>query len=122
MSKSPGRIKLSAFVPGPETVPAVAAPPQAAPIAPAAPPPAAPVEPDAPLMRAPSKLERTVGVTPFVTFLSPKDKRRLKILAAETGLSFQDIGIEALSMFLRARGLPPLERVKASVPDGRKKR
>ena len=120
MAKRSARISLSQLVDGPEASPAPAEPERIEPAAA----PASSAEPEIvdALARSPSKLEQVAGVVPFVIHISPEDKRRLRILAAETGLKFQDIGIEGISMFLRARGLPGLERVKASVPDGRKKR
>ena len=117
MTKRPGRRSLADYIDGPESAP------PAPPAAPNAPEPAAPAEPEPVdvLGRAPAKLAQATGLTQFVFHLSVADKRRLKVLCAETGLSFQTIGIEGVNMFLKARGLPGLERVNASVPPGRKK-
>lgn len=113
MTKRPGRISLSDFVDGPDEAPPVPTPPAETPAGPAI------VEVSS---HAPSKLAQAAGIEAFVFHLSTADKRRMRIVAAETGLKLQDIGVEALNMWLAARGLPPLERVKANVPDGRKRR
>lgn len=67
-----------------------------------------------------SEGETVREIVPLTIHITPEDRMRLKILSAQTGLSLQKIGLEAFSLFLAAKGLPGLERVNASVPDGRK--
>ncbi len=64
----------------------------------------------------------TAKIVPVSVLVSPKDRKRLRQLSLDTGLSIQKLGHEAFNRMLEARGLPPLEAVSANVPSGRSKR
>lgn len=61
-------------------------------------------------------------IVPVSVLVSPQDRKRLRQLSLDTGLSIQKLGHEAFNKMLEARGLPPLEAVSANVPSGRSKR
>ena len=61
-------------------------------------------------------------IVPVSLLVSPEDRKRLRQLSLDTGLSIQKLGHEAFNKMLEARGLPPLEPVSANVPSGRSKR
>ncbi len=61
-------------------------------------------------------------IVPVNVFMTPGDRKRLRQLSLDTGLSVQRLGHEAWNLLLEARGLPPLEPVAANVPSGRLKR
>ncbi|ALN75808.1 ribbon-helix-helix domain-containing protein [Aureimonas sp. AU20] len=61
-------------------------------------------------------------IVPVSVLVSPEDRKRLRQLSLDTGLSIQKLGHEAFNMMLEARGLPPLEPVSANVPSGRSRR
>ncbi len=69
-----------------------------------------------------SALERQAGVVPLTIHVAPGDRKRLKQLSLDSGRSLQSLGIEAWSLLMQSRGLPPLAPTKANVPDGRRKR
>ena len=60
-----------------------------------------------------------VAVNVLVT---PADRRRLRQLSLDAGLSLQKLGHEAWNLLLKQRGLEPLESVSANVPSGRRRR
>lgn len=62
------------------------------------------------------------AIVPVNVLVTPADRKRLRQLSLDTGLSVQRLGHEAWNMLLEARGLPPLEPVAANVPSGRLKR
>ncbi len=97
---------LADVVSGLDDEPSVEAPP--APAAPAAVIALAPVAPH--------------SIVPVNVFVTPGDRKRLRQLSLDTGLSVQRLGHEAWNLLLEARGLPPLEPVAANVPSGRLKR
>ncbi|RIX97181.1 hypothetical protein D3218_19160 [Aureimonas flava] len=72
--------------------------------------PAAPIDPPA------------AKIVPVSVLVSPEDRKRLRQLSLDTGLSIQKLGHEAFNMMLEARGLPPLVPVSANVPSGRSRR
>lgn len=94
--------------PEPETA-AAPEPTRAAPVRAVAPP-APPVAPDA-------EPSRPVSVQ---FFLADKDRDRLKRVGLDTRMSLNAICHEALSAWLEARGLPPLEWTAANFPSGRR--
>lgn len=53
-------------------------------------------------------------------FLAEKDRDRLKRVGLDTRMSLNAICHEALSAWLEARGLPPLEWTSANFPSGRR--
>lgn len=61
-------------------------------------------------------------IVPVNILLTPQDRKRLKQLSLDSGLSLQKLGHEAWNMLLESRGLSPLEPVSASVPSGRLRR
>jgi hypothetical protein len=61
-------------------------------------------------------------IVPINVQVTPRDRRRLRQLSLDTGLSLQKLGHEAWNRLLEARGLEPLEAVAASVPSGRSRR
>ncbi len=61
-------------------------------------------------------------IVPVNVLVTPGDRKRLRQLSLDTGLSVQRLGHEAWNLLLEARGLPPLEPVAANVPSGRLKR
>ncbi|WP_407061746.1 ribbon-helix-helix domain-containing protein [Aureimonas sp. SK2] len=61
-------------------------------------------------------------IVPISVLVSPEDRKRLRQLSLDTGLSIQKLGHEAFNKMLEARGLPPLEAVSANVPSGRSRR
>lgn len=61
-------------------------------------------------------------IVPINIFVTPRDRKRLRQLSLDSGLSMQRLGHEAWNMLLRARGLEPLEPVSANVPSGRLRR
>jgi hypothetical protein len=61
-------------------------------------------------------------IVPVSVLVTPADRKRLRQLSLDTGLSLQRLGHEALNMMLEARGLEPLQAVSANVPSGRSKR
>lgn len=54
-------------------------------------------------------------------FVATDDRRRLKQLSLDTGLSIQKLGHQAWNLLLESRGLPPLRPTSANVPSGRSK-
>lgn len=75
--------------------------------------PAAPALP--PEAAEPSKL------VPLSILVTRADRKRLKELSVAADLSLQKMGLEAWSLWLERRGLPPLEPVTANVPSGRRR-
>ncbi len=63
--------------------------------------------------------ETAPTIVPINILVKPQDRRRLRQLSLDTGLSLQKLGHEAWNRLLESRGLPPLEPVAASVPSGR---
>lgn len=61
-------------------------------------------------------------IVPINVQVTPRDRKRLRQLSLDTGLSLQKLGHEAWNRLLEARGLEPLEAVAASVPSGRSRR
>lgn len=62
------------------------------------------------------------AIVPINVQVTPRDRRRLRQLSLDSGLSLQKLGHEAWNRLLEARGLEPLEAVAASVPSGRSRR
>ena len=62
------------------------------------------------------------AIVPINVQVTPRDRKRLRQLSLDTGLSLQKLGHEAWNRLLEARGLEPLEAVAASVPSGRSRR
>lgn len=62
------------------------------------------------------------AIVPINILVTPEDRRRLRQLSLDTGLSLQKLGHEAWNMLLNKRGLPPLTTVSANVPSGRNRR
>ena len=61
-------------------------------------------------------------IVPINILVTPPDRKRLRQLSLDSGLSLQKLGHEAWNLLLEARGLPPLEKVSANVPSGRQRR
>lgn len=62
------------------------------------------------------------AIVPVNVLITPRDRKRLRQLSLDTGLSLQKLGHEAWNRLLEARGLEPLELVAANVPSGRTRR
>ncbi len=62
------------------------------------------------------------AIVPVNVQVTPRDRKRLRQLSLDSGLSLQKLGHEAWNRLLEARGLEPLEAVAASVPSGRSRR
>jgi len=62
------------------------------------------------------------SIVPVNVLITPRDRKRLRQLSLDTGLSLQKLGHEAWNRLLEARGLEPLEAVAANVPSGRARR
>ena len=71
---------------------------------------------------APVRDAASPAIVPINVQVTPRDRRRLRQLSLDTGLSLQKLGHEAWNRLLEARGLEPLETVAASVPSGRSRR
>ena len=71
---------------------------------------------------APSPVAPQQAIVPVNVLVTPADRKRLRQLSLDTGLSVQRLGHEAWNLLLASRGLPPLEPVAANVPSGRLKR
>jgi Antitoxin-like ribbon-helix-helix len=74
---------------------------------------------DEPAAPAVGKARKGPDIVPVNFFVTPEDRRRLRQLSLDTGLSVQKLCHEGLNRMLSARGLPPLEAVSANVPSGR---
>lgn len=62
------------------------------------------------------------SIVPINVLVTPRDRKRLRQLSLDTGLSLQKLGHEAWNRLLESRGLEPLEAVAANVPSGRSRR
>lgn len=62
------------------------------------------------------------AIVPINILVTPRDRKRLRQLSLDTGLSLQKLGHEAWNRLLESRGLEPLEAVAANVPSGRARR
>ena len=71
---------------------------------------------------APVRDGASPAIVPINVQVTPRDRKRLRQLSLDTGLSLQKLGHEAWNRLLEARGLEPLEAVAASVPSGRSRR
>ena len=71
---------------------------------------------------APVRDSASPAIVPVNVQVTPRDRKRLRQLSLDTGLSLQKLGHEAWNRLLEARGLEPLEAVAASVPSGRSRR
>ena len=71
---------------------------------------------------APVRDNASPAIVPVNVQITPRDRKRLRQLSLDTGLSLQKLGHEAWNRLLEARGLEPLEAVAASVPSGRSRR
>ena len=71
---------------------------------------------------APVRESASPMIVPVNVQVTPRDRKRLRQLSLDTGLSLQKLGHEAWNRLLEARGLEPLEAVAASVPSGRSRR
>jgi hypothetical protein len=79
----------------------------------------------APAVAAPAAATEStapVAIVPINILVTPHDRKRLRQLSLDTGLSLQKLGHEAWNRLLETRGLPPLEPVAANVPSGRARR
>lgn len=80
----------------------------------------------APIASEPTAPTITEGGTPTIVpinvLVTPRDRKRLRQLSLDSGLSLQKLGHEAWNRLLEARGLEPLEAVAANVPSGRTRR
>ncbi len=61
-------------------------------------------------------------IVPVNILVTPRDRKRLRQLSLDSGLSLQKLGHEAWNRLLEARGLESLEAVAANVPSGRSRR
>ena len=61
-------------------------------------------------------------IVPVNILVTPRERKRLRQLSLDTGLSLQKLGHEAWNKLLESRGLEPLEPVTANVPSGRLRR
>lgn len=61
-------------------------------------------------------------IVPINVLVTPRDRKRLRQLSLDSGLSLQKLGHEAWNRLLEARGLESLEAVAANVPSGRARR
>ena len=64
----------------------------------------------------------TPAIVPINVLVTPRDRKRLRQLSLDSGLSLQKLGHEAWNRLLEARGLEALEAVAANVPSGRSRR
>ncbi len=71
---------------------------------------------------APVRDSASPTIVPINVQVTPRDRKRLRQLSLDTGLSLQKLGHEAWNRLLETRGLEPLEAVAASVPSGRSRR
>ena len=71
---------------------------------------------------APVRNSASPAIVPVNVQVTTRDRKRLRQLSLDTGLSLQKLGHEAWNRLLEARGLEPLEAVAASVPSGRSRR
>jgi len=71
---------------------------------------------------APEPLPGPDKIVPINFLVTPADRKRLRQLSLDSGLSLQKLGHEAWNALLRERGLAPLEPVTANVPSGRSRR
>jgi len=62
------------------------------------------------------------AIVPVNVLVTPRDRKRLRQLSLDSGLSLQKLGHEAWNRLLESRGLEPLEAVAANVPSGRARR
>lgn len=62
------------------------------------------------------------AIVPINVLVTPRDRKRLRQLSLDSGLSLQKLGHEAWNRLLESRGLEPLEAVAANVPSGRVRR
>lgn len=62
------------------------------------------------------------AIVPVNILITPRDRKRLRQLSLDSGLSLQKLGHEAWNRLLEARGLESLEPVAANVPSGRSRR
>ncbi len=61
-------------------------------------------------------------IVPVNFLVTPEDRKRLRQLSLDTGMSLQKLGHEAWNKLLTEKGLAPLEAVTANVPSGRLRR
>jgi len=62
------------------------------------------------------------SIVPINILVTPRDRKRLRQLSLDSGLSLQKLGHEAWNRLLETRGLERLEAVTANVPSGRSRR
>lgn len=84
-------------------------------------------DPQAASDAVPQTADRTANaggpaIVPVNILVTPRDRKRLRQLSLDTGLSVQKLGHEAWNRLLESRGLEPLEPVTANVPSGRARR
>ena len=60
-------------------------------------------------------------IVPVNVLVTPADRKRLRQLSLDSGVSVQRLGHEAWNLLLEAKGLSPLEPVAANIPSGRRK-
>lgn len=60
-------------------------------------------------------------LVPLNILITPADRKRLKELSLHADTSLQKLGHEAWNLLLEKRGLPPLAKVSANVPSGRRR-
>lgn len=71
---------------------------------------------------APAPARDKPAIVPINVLVTPRDRKRLRQLSLDSGLSLQKLGHEAWNRLLESRGLEPLEAVAANVPSGRTRR
>lgn len=74
------------------------------------------------ILPVPSPATPQQAIVPVNVMVTPADRKRLRQLSLDAGISVQRLGHEAWNLLLASRGLPPLEPVAANVPSGRLKR
>ncbi len=74
------------------------------------------------VLPVPSPAAPPQAIVPVNVMVTPADRKRLRQLSLDTGISVQRLGHEAWNLLLASRGLPPLEPVAANVPSGRLRR
>jgi hypothetical protein len=75
-----------------------------------------------PVQPAEEALPPPRDIVPINILVTPRDRKRLRQLSLDTGLSLQKLGHEAWNKLLESRGLEPLEPVTANIPSGRVRR
>ncbi len=75
-----------------------------------------------PAVTVPAPQPASPKIVPINFLVTPEDRKRLRQLSLDTGMSIQKLGHEAWNKLLTEKGLAPLEPVTANVPSGRLRR